>query len=156
VESQFWYNLRFALVTVSCCAPIFALLYFIYRVILRIPDREPELVTKKIDEIREASFVDISRAYTRNMHLWSPPKVESDPDKQCQGCGAFGKGNRCFYCKRTYEQRLLYAPLDGRRPVWLSAGSHSASEAIRMVDDASSWSPPYKYITPITLDTTGN
>jgi hypothetical protein len=100
------------------------------------------------------------------MHIKAAQNCEDlKPDKQCQGCGAFGKGHRCFYCKRTYPmssaeiarntQSLLYAPLNGGEPVWLTSWNHSAVEVTRMVDDASSWAPPYKYINPITLDATG-
>lgn len=33
---------------------------------------------------------------------------DTSPDKQCQGCGAFGKGHRCFYCKRTYATSTAF------------------------------------------------
>lgn len=54
-------------------------------------------------------------------------KVESakyaaklEPEIQCEGCGYFHNLRRCPKCRRDKPIRLLYAPLDGGKPEWIS------------------------------------
>lgn len=69
-------------------------------------------------------------------------RAKLEPDVQCKGCGAFGKGHRCFYCKRTYDKgpmQILSTPLYGGRPEWISSDGIARSSSF--IDIA--WAPPF-------------
>jgi len=97
-----------ALFTIAVFGPVFGFGFYVYRLLCRILSRETEHV--RLFDMEQTRIFEHQADIQKRMLSAQMKKAKEDafaweiaPDKQCQGCGAFGKGHRCFYCKRTYE-----------------------------------------------------
>lgn len=90
---------------------------------LAILERVPRwhMLTPGVDKPKDRLESDIARA-----------KMESEI--QCEGCGYFHNLRRCPKCTRTVQKHILYAPIDGSKPSWITSGSARITDAIRTVD----------------------
>jgi len=136
-----------ALVTIAVVGPVFGFVFYVYRLLCRILSREPEPVIdweemRRRDDILIAKRIaDIQRQATQAR---TEAREYEAPEKQCQGCGAFGKGHRCFYCKRTYtvERPMLTdastwtvfpsrTQIPSSQVLWVTSGGSNILDAVK-------------------------